>query len=56
MAIGIIATGMLAGLMFLLIVEIRRRTDREVKLGDEQERLAAEILRGSRDSGAAAGE
>jgi signal transduction histidine kinase len=42
-ATGILASIMLAGLMALLVVEIRRRTDREVKLGDERARLAAEI-------------
>lgn len=46
-AIGLLATLMLAGLMALLAVEIRRRTDREVKLRDEQARLAAEIDLGS---------
>ena len=46
MAIGFLATVMLAGLMILLVVEIRQRTDREVKLGDEQARLAAEIQQG----------
>ena len=46
MATGIIATLMLVGLLILLIVEIRRRTDREVKLGDERVRLAAEIQQG----------
>jgi len=46
MAIGIIATLMLVGLMTLLVLEIRRRTDREVKLGDERARLAAEIYQG----------
>jgi signal transduction histidine kinase len=44
---GVIATLMLAGLMTLLILEIRRRTDREVKLRDEQTRLAREIQLGS---------
>jgi PAS domain S-box-containing protein len=46
-AIGILATLMLGCLMKLLVAEIRRRTDREVKLGDEQARLAAEIQQGS---------
>ena len=46
MATGIIATLMLLGLLILLIVEIRRRTDREIKLGDERVRLAAEIEQG----------
>ena len=45
-ATGIIATLMLMGLMLLLVVEIRRRTDREVKLGDERARLAIEIEQG----------
>jgi signal transduction histidine kinase len=45
--IGIIATLMLVGLMALLVVEIRRRNDREVKLRDEQARLAAEIRQGA---------
>jgi signal transduction histidine kinase len=46
MATGIIASLMLVGLLILLIAEIRRRTDREVKLGDERVRLAAEIQQG----------
>jgi PAS domain S-box-containing protein len=46
MATGFIATLMLVGLIALLVVEIRRRTDREVKLGDERMRLAAEIQQG----------
>jgi C4-dicarboxylate-specific signal transduction histidine kinase len=43
---GVIATLMMGGLMTLLVLEIRRRTDREIKLGDEQARLAAEIRLG----------
>jgi signal transduction histidine kinase len=46
-AIGIIATLILAILMTLLVVEIRRRDDREVKLRQEQARLAAEIHQGT---------
>jgi PAS domain S-box-containing protein len=42
-AIGIIATLVLAGLMALLVTEIHRRTDREVKLAEEQIRLAGEV-------------
>jgi PAS domain S-box-containing protein len=44
-ALGVIATVMLAGLLTLLIVEIRRRTNREIKLGDEQDRLRASEAR-----------
>jgi signal transduction histidine kinase len=47
MAIGILATLMLASLMLLLVVEIRRRTDREVRLWDEQARLATEVQQSS---------
>jgi signal transduction histidine kinase len=46
-ASGVLATLMLVGLMALLAREIRRRTDREVKLGDEQVRLAEEIQQGN---------
>ncbi len=45
-AIGVLATLMLAGLTALLAVEIRRRSDRDVKLRGEQARLAAEIEQG----------
>ena len=43
MVAGVIAIVMLLGLLIQLIVEIRRRTDREVKLSNERVRLAAEI-------------
>ncbi len=44
---GVIATLMLVGLMALLTVEIRRRNDREIKLREEQARLAEEIAQSS---------
>jgi PAS domain S-box-containing protein len=47
MAIGVIATVFLCGLMTLLVLEIRHRADREVKLVDERARLDAEIQHGS---------
>jgi signal transduction histidine kinase len=50
-ATGVIATVMLAGLMALLIVEIRRRNDREMALREEQVRLAAEVALGSEVQG-----
>ena len=50
-AIGIIATLMLVGLMALLTVEMRRRNDRETKLREEQARLAAEIALGAEVQG-----
>ena len=49
--IGIIATLMLAGLMALLTVEMRRRNDREMKLREEQARLATEIALGAEVQG-----
>lgn len=48
---GVIATLMLVGLMALLTVEIRRRNDREMKLREEQDRLAAEITLGAEVQG-----
>ena len=45
--IGLIATLMLGGLITLLIIQTRRRTDREVKLRQEQARLATEIGHGN---------
>jgi len=45
--IGILATLMLATLIALLMIQIRRRTDREVKLWAEQASLAAEIQHGN---------
>ena len=45
--IGIIATLMLGGLITLLIIQTRRRTDREIKLRQEQARLATEISHGN---------
>lgn len=44
--IGIIATLVLGGLVTLLVIEIRRRTDREAKLAGEQARLATEVRLG----------
>jgi signal transduction histidine kinase len=45
-ATGLIATSMVLGLMILLVLEIRRRNDREDRLRDEQARLAAEVAQG----------
>ena len=47
LAIGVMATLMMACMMTLLVLEIRRRTNHEVQLGDEQDRLAAEIEQGT---------
>jgi PAS domain S-box-containing protein len=45
-AVGVVAAAMLGGLMTLLIIQLRRLTDREVRLRAEQGRLAAEIRNG----------
>ena len=44
--VAVVTTLMLIGLLALLIMEIRRRTKQEMRLGEERARLAAEIEQG----------